>query len=139
MDDVMDKVIGTKKLMETSSLLSFPLSMAAYVTEVGLGGLLLRDTTLPTLVKYCWGSFEGLVFTVLFLRAVNIVSEFFTKLYFPAVVGAILISFGIFAIVPKDTANYPLINNHLWYYAALVMGIMLYKDTYESKSKKKRD
>lgn len=138
MDDSMEKLIDTKKLMETSSLLSFPVSMAAYVTQVGLGGFILGDTTLPTLVKYCWGAFEGLLLTMFFLQAVYIIGEFVTKLYFPAVVGAILTSFGLFAFVPKDTAHYPLVSNSLWYYAALVMGVMLFKEAHDTKIKKKK-
>lgn len=129
----MDKITDMKKLMELSSFFAFPISMMAYVNSVGLGGFMLRDEGLPMLITYPWAAFEGLIVTMLFMQAVFFIGTFFKEIHFPAVIGAILVSYGLFVFIPDAQLPMQGSENALWMYASLIMGIVLMKSAYDEK------
>lgn len=133
MNDFIDKITDIKKLTELSSFLSFPVAMMVYISEVGVGGLLFHDKGYPLLIAYPWGAFEGLIATAIFMSIVFFINSYSERMNFTAVVGAILVSFGLFAFIPEKDLTIKLIDNSLWQYASLIMGIVFMKDVYDKK------
>ena len=103
----------------------------AYVHSVGVGGFLLRGEGWPLIIAYPWGAFEGLLATMFFMQAVFFIGTFIKEMHFPAVIGAILISYGLFVFVPETELPAHVSMNVLWQYASLIMGIVLMKSAYD--------
>jgi len=133
MNDFIDKVTDIKKLTELSLFLSFPVAMMAYISQVGIGGFLLRNEGFPLFITYPWGAFEGLIVTMAFMYSVFFIDSSTERMNFTAVVGAILVSFGLFAFIPDKDLTIKLVDNSLWQYASLIMGIVFMKDLYDKK------
>ena len=130
MNDFLKKLADIGKLKEVSAFLSVPVGIMAYVSSVGVGGILLREKSRPLAITYPWWAFEGLVVSLSFVFLVNYIGSFSKNMNFPAVVGAIMISFGLFVFIPNSEVS-KLVTNSLLQFASLVIGITIMKQAFE--------